>query len=116
MRGQLKNPEEEPASSAGFHFNRMELAGSLGDLGTLLPLSIGMVLINGLNPLGLFLGVGLYYIFAGLYFRVTSPVEPMKVISAYAIATGITATQIQAASLWVFLFLLVIGGTGVTSR
>ena len=116
MRGQLKNPEEEPASSAGFHFNRMELAGSLGDLGTLLPLSIGMVLINGLNPLGLFLGVGLYYIFAGLYFRVTSPVEPMKVISAYAIATGITATQIQAASLWVFLFLLVIGGTGVITQ
>ncbi len=98
---------------SAFHFNRMELAGSLGDLGTLLPLAIGMILINGLNPLGLFLGVGLYYVFAGLYFRVTSPVEPMKVIGAYAIATGITASQIQASSLWIFLFLLVIGGTGI---
>jgi SulP family sulfate permease len=98
---------------SAFRFNRMELAGSLGDLGTILPLAIGMILINGLNPLGLFLGVGLYYVFAGLYFRVTSPVEPMKVIGAYAIATGITATQIQASSLWIFLFLLVIGGTGM---
>jgi SulP family sulfate permease len=93
--------------------NRMELAGSLGDLGTLLPLAIGMILINGLNPTGLILGVGLFYVFAGLYFKVTSPVEPMKVIGAYAVATGITATQIQASCLWVFLFLIIIGGTGL---
>jgi SulP family sulfate permease len=31
----------------------MELAGSLGDLGTLLPIAIAMVLFNGLNPLRL---------------------------------------------------------------
>jgi SulP family sulfate permease len=94
-------------------FNRMELAGSLGDLGTLLPLAIGMILINGLNPTGLILVVGLFYIISGLYFRVTCPVEPMKVIGAYAVATGITAIQIQASCLWVFLFLIIIGGTGL---
>jgi sulfate permease, SulP family len=98
---------------AAYRFNRLEFAGSLGDLGTILPLAIGMILINGLDPLGLFLGVGIYYVFSGLYFRVTSPVEPMKVIGAYAIATGVSAVQIQASSLWVFLFLLVIGGTGM---
>ena len=102
--------------NAAFRFNRMELAGSLGDLGTILPLAIGMILINGLNPLGLFLGVGLFYVFSGLYFKVTSPVEPMKVIGAYAIATGITAAQIQASSLWIFLFLLIIGATGIITR
>lgn len=94
-------------------FNRMELAGSLGDLGTILPLAIGMILINGLNPTGLFIGVGLFYVFSGLYFKVTCPVEPMKVIGAYAVATGITASQIQASSLWIFLFLIIIGGTGI---
>ncbi|WP_419656826.1 SulP3: sulfate transporter [Desulfosarcina variabilis str. Montpellier] len=99
--------------SAAFQFNRMELAGSLGDLGTILPLAIGMILINGLNPLGVFFAVGLFYIFSGLYFKVTSPVEPMKVIGAYAIATGISAGQIQASCLWIFLFLLIIGGTGI---
>jgi len=99
--------------NAAYRFNRMELAGSLGDLGTILPLAIGMILINGLNPFGLFLGVGLFYVFSGLYFKVTTPVEPMKVIGAYAIATGITASQIQASSLWIFLFLLIIGGTGI---
>lgn len=113
MHGNEPAVRRSGGMSAAFRFNRMELAGSLGDLGTILPLAIGMILINGLKPLGLFLGVGLFYVFAGLYFRVTSPVEPMKVIGAYAIATGITAVQIQAASLWVFLFLLVIGGTGI---
>ncbi len=106
----------EPGWREAYRFNRMELAGSLGDLGTILPLAIGMILINGLNPMGLFLGVGLYYIFSGLYFRVTCPVEPMKVIGAYAIATGIGAVQIQAASLWLFAFLLLIGATGVITR
>jgi len=94
-------------------FNRQELAGSLGDLGTILPLAIGMILINGLNPTGLMVGVGLFYIFSGFYFRITCPVEPMKVIGAYAVATGILAPQIQASCLWIFLFLIVIGGTGI---
>ena len=98
-----------------YAFNRMELAGSLGDLGTLLPLAIGMILINGLNPMGIFTAVGLFYIFSGLYFGVTSPVEPMKVIGAYAVATGITATQIQASSLLLFIFLIIIGGTGLVT-
>ncbi len=98
-----------------FKFNLMELSGSLGDLGTILPLAVGMIMINNLNPMGVFLGVGLFYIFSGIYFRVTCPVEPMKVISAYAIATGITASQIQASSLWLFLFLFFIGATGLVT-
>jgi len=103
---------EEKKVSSRFAFNRMEFAGSFGDLGVLLPLAIGMILINGLNPLGLFLGIGLYYIFSGLYFGVTAPVEPMKVIGAYAIATGISASQIQASSMLIGILLLVIGATG----
>lgn len=90
----------------------MELAGSLGDLGTILPLAIGMIMINGLSPMGLFLAVGLFYIFSGLYFGVTAPVEPMKVIGAYAVATGIGASQIMASAVLMGIFLLIIGGTG----
>jgi len=66
-------------------FDRLEAAGSLGDLGTLLPLAIGMILINGLNPLGLFFSIGLFYIVSGIYYGVTVPVQPMKVIGAYAL-------------------------------
>ena len=33
-----------------FDFNLRELAGSMGDLGTLLPLAIGYFAVNGPNP------------------------------------------------------------------
>jgi SulP family sulfate permease len=95
-----------------YRFNRLELAGSLGDLGTLIPLGIGMIMINGLSTAGLFFSVGLFYIFSGLYYGVTVPVQPMKVIGAYAIATAMSASQIMASGLLMGLFLLVVGATG----
>ena len=96
---------------SNYLFNRVEFAGALGDLGTLLPLAIGLILINGLSPAGLFLSVGLFYIFSGMYYGVTVPVQPMKVIGAYAIATGMNAAQITASGFMVALVLLVIGMT-----
>ncbi len=95
-----------------WQFNRMEVAGSLGDLGTLLPISLGMILANGLDPTGTFMTIGLFFIFSGIYYKVTVPVQPMKVIGAYAIATGMTAPQISASVFLVGCFLLIIGGTG----
>ncbi|MCP3940182.1 MAG: sulfate permease [Desulfobacteraceae bacterium] len=97
---------------SAYRFNLMELAGGFGDLGTLLPLSMGMIMINGLSPIGVFFSIGLFYVFSGIYYGVTVPVQPMKVIGAYAIATALTASQIAASGLWIGLFLLVIGGTG----
>jgi len=98
--------------SERFKFNRMELAGSLGDLGTLLPIAIAMVLFNGLSALGLFLSIGVFYIVSGMYFGITVPVQPMKVIGAYAIATAMSADQILASSLLMGVFLLIVGLTG----
>lgn len=95
-----------------FKYNRLEFAGALGDLGALLPIAIAMVVFNGLNPLGLFLSIGLFYLFSGLYFGVTVPVQPMKVIGAYAIATAMNPEQIIASSLLMAVFLLLIGLTG----
>jgi SulP family sulfate permease len=97
---------------SSYAFNRMEFSGGLGDLGTLLPLSVGMILVNGLSPVGVFFSIGLFYILSGIYYGITVPVQPMKVIGAYAIAMTLSASQIAASGLLVGLFLLVIGGTG----
>lgn len=99
--------------SAVYQFNRLEAAGSLGDLGTLLPMAIGMILINGLHPMAIFISIGLYYILSGVYFRVPVPVQPMKVIGAYAIATAMTANQILASGALMGIFLLFIGATNL---
>jgi SulP family sulfate permease len=70
-----------------------------------------MIMVNGLSPSGLFLAVGLFYILSGVYYGITVPIQPMKVIGAYSIATALTASQIAASGLLIALFLLVIGGT-----
>ena len=97
--------------SPRYRFDRMEIAGSLGDLGTLLPIAIGMILINGLSPTGIFFSIGIFYILSGMYYGITVPVQPMKVIGAYAIATAMTPSQVLASAALMGLFLLIIGGT-----
>jgi len=100
-----------PKADREFRFDRMELAGSLGDLGTLLPLATGMILLNGMHAANVLMAAGLFYLAAGLYFRVPVPVQPMKAIAAYAIATGMSAQQILASGLWMGVFLLFLGMT-----
>ncbi|MEX1299881.1 MAG: putative sulfate/molybdate transporter, partial [Desulfotignum sp.] len=95
-----------------FKFDRMELAGSLGDLGTLLPIAIAMVLFNGLSPVGLFFSIGVFYVLSGVYLGMTVPVQPMKVIGAYAIATAMDPEQILASGFLMGVFLLIVGMTG----
>jgi len=95
-----------------YRFNRQEFAGSLGDLGTILPIAIGMILVNGLNPSGLFLSVGIFYILTGFYYGVTVSIQPMKVIGAYAIATAMSSGQVLASGLLMGIVLLVLGITG----
>ena len=94
-------------------FNRMEWAGSVGDLGTLLPLAFAMIMINGLSATGLFLTVGLMYIIGGFYYRVPIAVQPMKVVSAYAIGQALSPGVITASGMLLAAFLLVLGATGL---
>lgn len=65
----------------GFRFNLRELAGSLGDFGTLLPLAIGYITVCKLNPAGLLVMMGLANIATGLVYRLPMPIEPMKVLA-----------------------------------
>lgn len=95
-----------------YQFNRREFAGSLGDLGTILPLALGMILVNGLSATGVFFSVGLFYLLTGFYFKITVPVQPMKVIGAYSIATMMSAEQVLASSFLMAVFLLIIALTG----
>lgn len=96
-----------------YRFDRMECAGSLGDLGTLLPIALGMIVLNKLQATNVFMVIGVFYIAAGHYFGLPIAVQPMKVIGAYAVALGLTPTQIVSSSLWMGVFILFIGSTGL---
>jgi SulP family sulfate permease len=96
----------------------MEFAGSLGDLGTLIPLSIALVIINGLNFTSVFLLVGLFYLASGLYYRLPIPVQPLKVVSAIAIAfpEKITLPVMSATGLLFGTFLVLLALTGLIDQ
>ena len=51
-----------PKTFPAFIFNRVEFAGALGDLGTLLPIAIAIIVLNGLNATNVMVTVGLFYI------------------------------------------------------
>jgi SulP family sulfate permease len=57
--------------------------------------------------------VGLFYILAGLYFRVPIAVQPMKVIAAAAIAAGMSPHQIVSSGLWMGVLILLLGVSGL---
>lgn len=75
-----------------------EIAGSFGDLATFLPLAVGLITVNGMNPSSLFLSAGAMYIAAGLYFRLPIPVQPLKATTAVAIAIGASPGTISLAA------------------
>ena len=93
----------------------MELSGSLGDLGTLLPLSVALMAINGLSATSVLLMIGLFYVATGLYFRLPVPVQPLKVVSAIAIAfpDKITLPVIAAAGIIFGIVLIVLAFSGL---
>ena len=96
--------------------NRSEIAGSLGDLGTFLPLLLGMAVQNGLNfATGLFFA-GLFNVLTGLIFAIPMAVQPMKAIAAVALTEGLTVPEIVAAGASVSLAVLALGLAGLIDR
>ncbi len=93
-------------------FNRNELAGSLGDLGTLLPLTIALVLINSVPLATTLLVIGGFYAVSGFYYRLPIPVQPLKVVAAVAIAAQLPVETIAASGLILGVILLFLAVTG----
>ncbi|WP_320172868.1 putative sulfate/molybdate transporter [Maridesulfovibrio sp.] len=97
-------------------FNRMEWAGAVGDLGALLPLAFAMIMVNGLSATGVLLSVGLFYIIGGMYYRVPIAVQPMKVVSAYAIAQSLSPTVITGSGLIIAALMFFLGASGLVKK
>jgi len=93
-------------------FDRAEIGGALGDLGTFIPLLVGMVNRCGLQLGPALLTAGLMNVATGLLFRIPMPVQPMKAIATVAIAEGLTESQILAAGIatGAVIFLLAVTG------
>ncbi|KAK8429591.1 hypothetical protein IWX49DRAFT_608795 [Phyllosticta citricarpa] len=90
-----------------------ELSGSLGDLGTLLPLLVAMTLSHSINLPSTLIFTGLANMITGALFGIPLPVQPMKAIASIAIARTYTLQETAAAGLGVAAVVFVISVTGL---
>lgn len=89
------------------------MGGALGDLGTFIPLLVGMVHKCGLQLGPTLLLTGLMNVVSGLLFRIPMPVQPMKAIATVAIAEGLTESQILTAGIGTGFVILLLSLSGM---
>lgn len=104
-----------PADESGrtrLRFDRNELAGAFGDIGTDLPLLVGMVLAAGLHAASVLICFGAMQVFTALYYRLPMPVQPLKAVAVLVIAQQLGGGVVRGAGLAVGATMLVLALTG----
>jgi len=102
-------PPAADVSQGGIRFDRNELAGSFGDIGTDLPLIVGMTLAAGLDSASVLIMFGAMQVMTALVYRLPMPVQPLKAMAALVIAQQIEGNILYGAG-------LAVGGTVYSSR
>lgn len=108
--------EIAPARSIN-RFDRMEVAGAFGDLGTLVPFVVAYISVLKMDPFGVLFAFGVAMITCGFVYRTPIPVQPMKAAGAIATTQAaqtlvITPAMVWGASLATGIIWLVLGLTG----
>ncbi|KAI1009300.1 hypothetical protein LB504_003563 [Fusarium proliferatum] len=90
-----------------------EISGSLGDLGTLLPLMIALAAQGSIDLGSTLVFTGLFNILTGVFYGIPLPVQPMKAIASAAIHNASPMGVVTAAGQWVGAAVLIMSVTGL---
>lgn len=112
----MRTTTQQKAGISRFRWTLSELSGSLGDLGIFIPIVVGLIVVNGMDPSQLLTTFGIFFIANGLAFGLPIPVEPMKAIAGIAIANGYAPDTIMLAGILTGLAVIAITLTGVLTR
>lgn len=96
-----------------FIFSLPEFSGALADLGVMLPLVLALIALNGMNATAAFFGIGLAYIITAFIYRLPIPIQPLKSVSALALALGLSPVIIITGAVWNAIAFLGLGISGV---
>jgi MFS superfamily sulfate permease-like transporter len=97
-------------------FSWQEFSGSLGDLGTFLPLVVAATIACDLDLGAVLVLAGLMNVATGVLFGQPIPVQPMKALAAIAITERITHADLTAAGLSIGIVLVGLAGFGMVNR
>lgn len=97
-------------------FDRNELAGAFGDLGTDFPLIVGMILASGLNAGTVLIMFGLMQLITGLTYGLPMPVQPLKAMAVIVITQQLEPSVLFGGGLVVGAVMLFLTLTGLLRR
>jgi SulP family sulfate permease len=93
---------------APFRIGLGEAAGAVADLGVMVPLATALILVNGLDAGAVLICAGILVLISGLVFRIPFPVQPLKALTAVAVAQEVAPGVIHAAGLEIAAVLLLL--------
>jgi xanthine/uracil/vitamin C permease (AzgA family) len=94
-------------------FDRNELAGAFGDIGTDLPLVVGVILAAKLDSASALIMFGAMQVLTGLAYGIPMPVQPLKAMAALVIAQKLTGNILFGAGLAIGVIMFVLTVTGL---
>ncbi len=102
-----------PKSSVSTRLWRSEAAGAVADLGVFVPISVGLIVLNGLSASAVLLPAALLYLLVARVYGLPIAVQPLKAFGAIAIAAGADANVIAAGALLMGITFTTLGAVGV---
>ena len=114
-------PETTASQPVTNRYDRMELAGAFGDLGTLVPFIVAYLAVLKMDPFGVLFAFGIAMVICGWLYRTPIPVQPMKAAGAIATTQAaqtltITPAMVYGATFVTGLVWLALGLTGTARR
>ncbi len=94
-------------------FDRNELSGAFGDIGTDFPLIVGMILAAHLDPASVLIVFGAMQILTGLLYRMPMPAQPLKAMAVIVITQKLTGNTLYGAGLAIGVIMLLLAATGL---
>ena len=110
--GRTNIPVSESTERGGIRFDRNELAGAFGDIGTDLPLIVGMILAAGLNSPSVLIMFGLMQYLTAITYRIPMPVQPLKAVAVIVITQKIAPGVLYGGGLAIGIAMLLLTITG----
>jgi hypothetical protein len=96
----------------GIRFDRNELSGAFGDIGTDLPLIVGMVLAAGLHSASVLVMFGVMQVVTALAYRMPMPVQPLKAVAVIVITGKVAPDALYGGGLAIGIAMLALTVTG----
>jgi MFS superfamily sulfate permease-like transporter len=94
-------------------FDRNELAGSFGDIGTDLPLIIGIILASGADSASVFVVFGLMQILTGVLYGLPMPMQPLKAMAVLVITQKLSSELLFSGGLAIGVIMLLLSACGL---